>query len=358
MKLKLNALDSLFFRDGRPFTMGEESYAQGTFPPLPSTVRGALRSLWMGQHIDTKGIEQLAIDSNKIELNYFGMAIAGKPVFPAPLDLFFPDHSGDVTSLAAQAMQLIRCDSITSSVQGVTHLFFSGSNGKTESVTKHLLELNTMQKYVNGEDSKGFPTQHLSSYILEEYKTGIGRDNDLHRTKDGLLYRLISNRFHDDPEQTLSLLVDVAHFQTTEPLSSRPIPLGGERRSVVVEQLEENGFALPQKPALKDEYIKICMLTPGLFDSWHPIIADASLVAASIGKPVSVGGWDVLNKQPKPMRRAVPAGSVFIFKAKSTLHANELVDQYHGQSLCNYPDDREGFGICLTAQLFENQNIK
>lgn len=358
MKLKLNALDSLFFRDGRPFTMGEESYAQGIFPPLPSTVRGALRSLWMGQRLNTDDLAQLAYDSNNIEINYFGIALAGNPVFSVPLDLFIPDHSDSDTLPPAQSMQLFRSDSIVSSARDVTHLFYSASDGKTESVAKHILDWDAMQKYVNGDNSDGFITERLTSYVHEEYKTGIGRDNDLHLTKEGMLYRLISNRFSDDPANALSLLVEVDHFHLSDTPAHQAMPLGGERRSVVVEHLKDSGFALPAKPKLTNEYLKIYMLTPGLFDSWYPTHLDASLVAAAIGKPVSVGGWDVLNKQPKAMRKAAPAGSVFIFKAKSTAHANELVDMYHGQSICNFPDSREGFGICLTAQLFENQNIK
>ncbi len=38
--------DTLFFRDGKPFTMGSETWADSIFPPYPSTVYGAIRS-WL-----------------------------------------------------------------------------------------------------------------------------------------------------------------------------------------------------------------------------------------------------------------------------------------------------------------------
>lgn len=42
--IEIQALGTLFFRDGKPFTMGAETYAEGIFPPLPSTIYGALRT--------------------------------------------------------------------------------------------------------------------------------------------------------------------------------------------------------------------------------------------------------------------------------------------------------------------------
>jgi len=38
--------DLLFFRDSRPFTAGETDFATGLFPPMPSTLYGAVRS-WL-----------------------------------------------------------------------------------------------------------------------------------------------------------------------------------------------------------------------------------------------------------------------------------------------------------------------
>ena len=42
--IKLEPIDTLFFRDGKPFSMGEQSSAHGIFPPYPSTLFGAIRA--------------------------------------------------------------------------------------------------------------------------------------------------------------------------------------------------------------------------------------------------------------------------------------------------------------------------
>ncbi|MEN3047138.1 MAG: type III-B CRISPR module-associated Cmr3 family protein, partial [Candidatus Hydrothermales bacterium] len=42
--IKLIPNDTLFFRTGRPFTMGSENWSDVIFPPYPSTIYGALRT--------------------------------------------------------------------------------------------------------------------------------------------------------------------------------------------------------------------------------------------------------------------------------------------------------------------------
>ncbi|MCF8245169.1 MAG: type III-B CRISPR module-associated protein Cmr3 [Saprospiraceae bacterium] len=359
MKLQIEALDPLFFRDGRPFALGEETYAEGIFPPLPTTVRGAFRSHWMSCQLGQPNADKdiLARTSNKLELDYFGLGVAGSPVFPAPLDLFFPGKDVPATS-----MGLLDKKTITSSCPSeVSHLFKAPNNGKTESVAGHLLETGTMKDYIDGKSPASFETKRLTDFSTKEHKIGIGRDNELHRTKDGLLFRLVANRFRDEKDKELCILLDLQGFDAQQvPISNATVmPLGGERRSVTIKAVD---FSLPKRPNINGKHFKICLLTPALFDSWYPthLLTDfkgLKLVAACIGKPLSVGGWDILKKSPKPMRRAVPTGSVYLMEAKDEEQANEIAEIYHAKSICQPADAREGFGFCFIAQPFDNQII-
>ena len=54
MNLFLQPNDTFFFRDGRPFTKGEQSEGHSIFPPLPSTVLGALRSAYIAEYGDLR----------------------------------------------------------------------------------------------------------------------------------------------------------------------------------------------------------------------------------------------------------------------------------------------------------------
>ncbi len=355
MKLQLDALDPLFFRDGRPFALGEESYAEGIFPPLPSTVRGALRSMWIAERLSAPNADKdtLAGASSSIELTYFGLGIAGKPVFPAPLDLFFPETK---KGIPAEPMKLMGKISASSCPPEVSHLFRAEADGKTESVHGHLLDFEAMQRYVNGDNSAHFRTIRLSEFVKHEHKIGIGRDRETNRTKEGLLFRLVANRFEDEKHGGLSLLVEL-NAPKLQPLKVEEhavLPLGGERRSVTAKPTSEH--FLPEKPSIQGKYVKIVLLTPALCGSWFPTISGLTLVAASLGKPISVGGWDVLKQEPKPMRRAIPAGSVFLYKAESEAKANEIAKQLRGKSLCTpVEDQRNGFGLYIVGQPFNHQ---
>lgn len=349
MKLQLSALDPLFFRNGRPFASGEESFAEGVFPPLPSTVRGALRSAWIAAQLsDTiEEPDQLARTSGGIALSYLGLGMGGKPIFPTPFDLFLSE------SKRAAPMSLTDGRNLSASLPTpATHLFKAETVGKTEPVQHHFLDAAAMLRYIEGNaDGNGFQTFPLGEMVYREPKIGIGRDNDLHRTKEGLLFRLTTNRLHPD----LDLLLEVQGFGNTP---TTLLLLGAERRSATATAAD---FQLPSAPMIKGNHFKICLLTPALFGHWYPKHLCENhglrLIAAATGRPQTTGGWDVLSNRPKPMRKAVAAGTTYLFQAQSETQANDLAQQYHGKSVCQPFDDLEGFGLCFVSQPFDNQNI-
>jgi CRISPR type III-B/RAMP module-associated protein Cmr3 len=65
--------DTLFFRDGRPFSMGTETWATSIFPPYPSTVYGAIRS-WL--IFEKGGLKEFDEGKFKEELGK-GLAVVG-----------------------------------------------------------------------------------------------------------------------------------------------------------------------------------------------------------------------------------------------------------------------------------------
>lgn len=72
---EIEPLDVLLFREAKPFSPGESSWAKGLFPPFPSTVFQALRS---------------ALDKDTKELNFMGTFLLDpqdRLCFPTPKDL-------------------------------------------------------------------------------------------------------------------------------------------------------------------------------------------------------------------------------------------------------------------------------
>lgn len=370
MKLQITPLDTVFFRDGRPFSMGEESFAEGIFPPLPSTVRGSLRSHWISSQLENKDLGILIKDSASVRLNFFSLGISGKPVFPAPFDLFFPEGVTDDTTFtrAASAMEVISKSNLPASScpEEVTSIFLARANGKTSSVSNYLIGLDEFKRYLEGGGTDKIELRPLGDYLLKEHKIGIGRSNELHRTNEGQLFRLIANRFSDGfgKKEALSMLVDVEvggkHASAFSSLSA--LTMGGERRAVISNQ---HSFELPASVKIKNAELlfKVYLATPAPLEDWHPTkilqknFQGVTLIAAAVGKPISIGGWDLDLMKPKPMRKAIPPGSTYLFKAGSQDQIGKIIQTYHGKSICPVPFDLDGLGICFIAQPFENQRI-
>ena len=57
MTIQLDALDTLFFKDGKPFSLGEETWADGIFPPPPSVVYGATRTALISSGLSSRSLE-------------------------------------------------------------------------------------------------------------------------------------------------------------------------------------------------------------------------------------------------------------------------------------------------------------
>jgi CRISPR-associated protein Cmr3 len=124
-----------------------------------------------------------------------------------------------------------------------------------------------------------------------------------------------------------------------------------------------------QRLAASNGWMRVVLLQPAIFDrGWLPDGVNAngtlaippftfSLHAAAVGKPIPVSGWDLRTNEAKPLRRAVPAGSVFFFRieaqdASTRLDAAEAFwTKFHGK--CALQDDpavaNVGYGLAVVG---------
>ena len=108
MRLFLRPNDGLFFRDGRPFSSGQQTEGYSIFPPLPSTLMGAIRSAYIAQEgglIDfMAGEMESAIGTHssmqKASLNLKGIFVGksdneDEVYYPVPKDLVTVKNSSE-----------------------------------------------------------------------------------------------------------------------------------------------------------------------------------------------------------------------------------------------------------------------
>ncbi|MBN1928137.1 MAG: hypothetical protein JW764_01125 [Chlorobiaceae bacterium] len=344
----LNAFDTLFFRDGKPFSMGEETWANGLFPPPLSVVYGALRTAYFSEHIgELKKANQVDDHTSDLRINFFAYHGGGKYFYPCPLDIV--RKKGKKGEQEFSLLELVErgCDSCSSLGEDLPMLL--QFQGQVEAASGLIDEI-SLNEYLQ---NSSLPPDllNIDNYLREEPKIGISRNNCTGSADEGMLYRVGMKRMNE-----LSLAVGYSGLNITGCL----MRLGGEGKSVSVSELYENphvqGVSVLQE---KDDFFKLYLATPAIFnEGWRPLpckIPGAKLVAAVIGKPLYIGGFDMKLKKPingqrsypKPMRRAVPAGSVYYYQGTADVQ---------GDSISDY-GDKQGYGIYYIGKVSKGYSI-
>jgi CRISPR-associated protein Cmr3 len=340
--ITLEAADALFFRGGKPFTMSVDTFAEGFFPPLPSTVYGAICSAVYPKHENLK-IKNICLKSNSSYL------------FPLPKDLVVPKGKDEKTETL-----ILRELNNFSNFEPNFYLVREGSKKKL-SKKKILLHHRLLKKYLNGEGKEGLIVSSLDEYISSETKIGIGRNNQTKLSSDGMLYRTIMTRLEHSSKKSICMALEIEH---QECFNIKAVRLGGENR--IASLLTDNSFIPMDCPKIEGTMFKIYLSTPAIFKEGGIPIGlfkehGLSFLTAVLDKPVPVGGWDFVNKQPKPMVKVVPAGSVYYVEAKTEEEANQIARKIHNTSISNYiykVDDnlefdskKQGFGIAFIGKI-------
>lgn len=383
MMIAITPLDTLFFRDGRPFSMGDDTWADGIFPPLPSTIYGTMRSAYIACKGSLEKFREGAMrcqigthDNEHGNFRIKGIFIqSGNDVFfPLPRDLVKDEHHENTDSKnRAYNMGMKTPENLFFTNSITPNLVFPKNTENAESVDGGFIDEITIGKYLNAQ-ANDFGYSHVHEFVSVEPKIGIKRSNVTHTAEEGHLYRVGMNRLaqinSDKSINEVSILVD---YDGLDDFSDNGmVRPGGEAKSAVIKKV--NTFKIPElsresKARIdEDKKFKLYFATPAIFKyGWLPDGMDSKtliwekngcrlkLLTAAIGKPVMVGGWDMAKNKPKPMRRAVPAGSVYYFEILAG-DADSVVNTFH------YPKDKnpkdknisdfgaqEGFGLCLVG---------
>lgn len=323
--LQINAADTLFFRDGRPFSMGEDTYAQGIFPPPPSVLYGALRTAFISANLAGEKLQILISQSENLRIhNLFLKASDGNIYAPIPYDLFV-DKSGEAT------FPKLKDKAIASSIP-TPQMLLHAQKEKPDNQAR-LVSLDILQKYLHqGESLVTVESVPLKDFTEKETKLGIGRNNTTRTSEEGQLYRVEMVRPAKwEQERSLSFLVELDGIDIS---TETWLQIGGDKKATyLVEAGMRKKIDCPTFDK-NEKRFKIYLATPALFkNGWYPKELfdkyELNLIAAAVGKPFPIGGFDIKARRPKPMLRAVPAGSVYYVEAKSTDFANKAAQKIH-----------------------------
>lgn len=377
MRLLFEPVDVLFFRDSKPFAAGAQFDAEST-EPLPSVFYGALRTHLLrragvdfARYKDAGDPADWPVEAQRSTLATLGtparagtMRLAGPwfrhpergMLYPVPADLRGTESARGAERYSA----LARLESCRDLPEGwdwspplptMRPLWHPGRD--LRGLGGSLIDEAAMRVYLEGGTPDPDSLVDRADICGYERRVGIAVDSNRRTAQEGMLYAA----------QYLRLAEGAAFACDIEGLEDFPedghsVALGGDRRLARV-RIEKAAPAVA--PEIRGGAFAVMLATPALFDrGWRPgwiddagegvvpgVGARVRLVAAAVGKPLAFSGWDLARGCPKPIRRAVPAGSVYRFEVLDG-DAGEIARVLHGRSVSDVHAEA-GFGVAFVG---------
>ncbi len=383
--LEILPRDPLVFRDGRPFSASPGAKVRGFPFPMPQTLAGAVR----GRIGEARGYRpgEGRWNGLKREVAVHGPLLFdrknGEAFIPAPLDAVFMKKEEQGNPRLFRLKPGTPPNGILWNMpEGLAPLMGDLPEGKPE----------TMPSFWRWERYKQWLLESISSEeeivphelgisgLPREYRTHVKINPDTFTAEESMLFETEGLVFLYNPsekgEKELSAALELGLLARVEaedlPLDALTSfhPLGGERRLAAwVWGNKEIAMPKPPERLVQDiqrtKRARLILATPAHFDSdpaYLPPMEPShvftlaglrvKLVAAAVGRPVTVSGWDLLQNVPKPSRRLVPAGSVYFIELQGDPGVEAIekwVEALWLRPLPGQPqeDQNDGFGLAL-----------
>jgi CRISPR-associated protein Cmr3 len=364
--LKIDATDTLFFRDGKPFEMGDDTWANGMFPNMPPGVfAGALRADFAARTGLSR--EEIAAKTEDLIIHRYGLMMSDELAFPVPLDVVRHKDMYETTGLS------LRENPGTSNP--LPMILVSGQKMKVMDMDKYRMDTYHFNRYLNGEmtftlGSKPSGNQliDIDDYMTAEPKIGIGRDRSTNVAREGALYRVGMTRLQGKGKTNkISIYLQISGL---EPADKGFIRLGAENKTATYNKITP--LAMPEDPKEWGEtgIFKVYLFTPailkqGIVPEWLDEKYTGSingvrlrLLTCSVGRPLPFGGFDLKEYRPKPMKKAVPAGSVYYFELQDKTDIPLQMQKVRAYFQANsFSEERgqEGLGVIFIAKYHESK---
>lgn len=354
---RITAHDLLFFGTGRPFSMEDESWTLGIFPPYPATLYGFLRTIYFENKMDDL---QYANDTNNpskdptkdLKILDYHLELESKEgiqhLYPLP-NCFLKAKKEEVNLKSETKPEKLTLEPVESIISNYpfSHILKSSEGKKEGYGSLCFVSQEDLQNFLNGgEISKIID---LSKLMESEDRISISKNKQTGLAADGKLFRV---QFADTTFKETEILKKIHFNITISGLQSLPEKhgrrLGGEGKIAFLEKLcnsenkNKSEFTQNTNPNV------IYLQTPCIIDSVEAL--DKKL--KPFGYKVScisnngfddIGGWDMKENMPKSMEAALPAGSLIFIKKNESWKEDESIKKL--KTLGN--ETKQGFGKIL-----------
>lgn len=387
-RINLMPIEPLLFSDNRSARAGEDHLIRDQ-DPSPHTIYGAIGAniaAKVGAEADLSKWEQAReylgdfvtdIENGSTDraelIGVYYNDTGDKAWFPYPRHIMLLKDGENFSTGTAAEIKELKSTIESSSLADLSHyLYFKPVDSETDQevfFSKEMLKKTlTGTIPVNSPLNSGSDILSSDKIYQAEIRLGLRMCNKKNRVREGILFSRPYRRFASDIKLENSEWRSAsitAYFQTCKALSeahlnkSRLAFLGGDRGRAIISFKEETD----KKPLmdLKEEVKKNIagsrgffsyLLTPAVKATGWPQIDGKSPLAAAIGKPMTVSGWntDRSDSHPRPVLRLIPAGSVLFYEWNSQDEAacKELIDRRWLEPIASNNQYRNsGFGRIL-----------
>ena len=337
ISVRLNPVDTLFFRNGTPFSAGSspQQDVASLFPPHPPTVVGALRAAlarrngWKVGACWPKQLEEvLGTGPDDLgALTFEGPFVlqCRKPLFVSPRHVLGQIEKKQwVPRVLLRPGCAVKCDLGDAIQLPDVSAKFDGIK-QCKAGDGFWFTIEGMQKVLNGRlpcSNHVKPSRQLWS---EEMRVGLERDQNRRTAEDGKLY---SSR-HVRLKRDVSLGMRIGGIPNEWKLPKDDLVLlGGESRLASCEQCSEFvSFTVPEGKIEENGYFTVIALSP--LDLNEAIIqpgqhldipGGVKVISACLDRPDRIGGWNSIARAPLPLHSVLPSGSVLFCQASEPKH--------------------------------------
>ena len=359
----LDPLDTLFFRDGTPYSADSapQEDVASLFPPHPTTVAGALRAAlarcngWNGRRRWPEPLESVLgdgpDDAGKIAMEGPFLLRDDRPLFPAPRHLLGTIDDGRWTPrLLLRPGSAVMCD-LGDAVRLPEAPTTFDRVEKCKTGDGWWLTLAGMESVLHGQLPRTGEVVSSQCLWSEESRIGLGRDRSRRTAEEGKLYSSRHVRLKDGV--SLGLRIDGVPSDWTLP-ADQLVPLGGESRLAACRTWSTVPTLRTPLADIEDGgRITMIALTPLDLDEavcrgrrQLDVPGNVKVVSACLSRPERIGGWSSLERRPLPLRSVLPAGSVLFCRADDPRRFIDAIAARNGLSRLG---SRQAWGFGLTA---------
>ncbi len=346
--LRLTPLDAWFFRDGRPYNQGEsgQTDVRTLFPPFAPTVVGTIRAAlalsqgWNGRGVWAESLNPVLgngfDDLGRLKFHGPFLVREDQWLFPVPFHLLGgATDTGAKTQLdwspsafLAPSLSGTVFESDLGPVRFPVPVRSSGQRRQLKDPTGLWITAEGYNQILRGRMPNASTLSRPDHLWKTEQRVGLARDHDRRAAEEGALYSPEYVRLQRGVE--LALMVEGIPENWVLP---DLIALGGESRMAHCDSRADE-LPLPQMPVdmIRESnrftvslLSPLCLpkdssgwLTPPMPGQCFPGLTGSTIVSACVGKPIHIGGWNSLNREPLPLTPCLPAGSTWFCEADPT----------------------------------------